>query len=173
MERLQRVRSAASAAMGLVERPEQAWTHSPMVPFLVLVWPPTAYARFDDPRRHVRPEDIDLCARVISLGKLHKSINVTVATALTAAVLIPGTLPNAIAGKAIGGTTGSGGPLRTGHPSGVVHTWAAVEGSGSNLRIPFVRMGRTARRILQGEVLIQPHKLRYLRELLATPLPEA
>jgi hypothetical protein len=167
LERLQRVRSAASAAMGLVERPEQAWAHSPMVPFLVLVWPPAAYERFDDPRRQVRPEEIDLCARVISLGKLHKSINVTVATALTAAALIPGTLPHAIAGGAIVGSTVDGGRLRTGHPSGVVHTWGAVEGSGARLHIPFVRMGRTARRIMQGEVLIQPHKLRYLRELLA------
>ncbi len=167
LERLQCVRSAASAAMGLVERPEQAWAHSPMVPFLAMVWPPADYPRFDDPRRQVRREDIDLCARVISLGKLHKSINVTVSTALTAAALIPGTLPHAIAGRAA-----AGGRLRIGHPSGVVHTWGAAEGEGDRLHIPFVRMGRTARRIFQGEVLIQPHKLRYLRGLMTPPLPE-
>lgn len=166
LERLQRVRSAASAAMGLVARPEDAWAHSPMVPFLVLVWPPAAYARFDDPRRQVRAEETDLSARVISLGKLHKSINVTVSTALTAAVLIPGTLPHAIAGQAAGS-----GLLRTGHPSGVVHTWGRLETREGQPHIAFVRMGRTARRILEGHVLIQPHKLRYLRGLAAAPLP--
>src|SRR5690242_18955765 len=38
LERLQRVRSAASVAMGLVKHPEDAWAHSPMVPFLVMIW---------------------------------------------------------------------------------------------------------------------------------------
>jgi hypothetical protein len=167
LERLQRVRSAASVAMGLVSRPEDAWRHSPMVPFLVMVWPPAAYPRFDDPQRQVAAAETDICARVISLGKLHKSINVTMATALTAATLIPGTLPHAIAGKAA-----ATGQLRTGHPSGAVHTWGTLEQRAEGPHVPFVRMGRTARRIMQGEVLVQPHKLRYLRALLAAPLPK-
>ncbi|HEX7929137.1 MAG TPA: PrpF domain-containing protein, partial [bacterium] len=166
LERLQRVRSAASVAMGLVKRPEEAWTHSPMVPFLVMVWAPANYPRFDDPKRQVAAAETDICARVISLGKLHKSINVTMSTALTAAALIPGTLPNAIAGKAA-----ATGQLRTGHPCGVVHTWGALEQRNGTPHIPFVRMGRTARRIMQGEILVQPHKLRHLRALMAAPVP--
>jgi len=168
LERLQWVRSAASAAMGLVARAEDAWAHSPMVPFLVMVWPPSAYPRFDDPKRMVNAGDSDICARVISLGKLHKSINVTMSTALTAATLVPGTLPHAIAGKAA-----ATGQLRTGHPSGVVHTWGTLETRADGPHVPFVRMGRTARRIMQGEVLVQPHKLRYLRGLMAAPLPKS
>jgi methylitaconate Delta-isomerase len=166
LARLQQVRSAASAAMGLVKRAEDAWAHSPMVPFLVMVWPPSAYPRFDDTKRQVIAADTDICARVISLGKLHKSINVTVSTALTAATLVPGTLPHAIAGKAA-----ATGQLRTGHPSGVVHTWGKLEQQNGAPHIPFVRMGRTARRIMQGEILVQPHKLRHLRGLMAAPLP--
>lgn len=166
LERLQRVRSAASVAMGLVARPEDAWTHSPMVPFLVMVWPPQPYARFDDSKQQVAPGDIDLCARVISLGKLHKSINVTVSTALTAATLVPGTLPNQVAG-----TAAASGRLRIGHPSGIVHTWGQLEQGAEGPHVPFVRMGRTARRIMQGEVLIQPSKLRYLRGIMSAPLP--
>jgi hypothetical protein len=165
LEKLQRVRSAASAVMGLVARPENAWSYSPMVPFLVLVWPPLPYARFDDPRRPVRAEETDLCARVISLGKLHKSINVTVSTALTAAALVPDTIPHAIAGQAA-----AGGLLRIGHPSGVVHTWGRLETCGGQPHVPFIRMGRTARRIMEGRVLIQPHKLRYLRGRAGAPL---
>lgn len=161
LARLQAVRSAASAAMGLVRRAEDAWAHSAMVPFLVLVFPPASYARFDDPALQVRPTEIDLCARVISLGKVHKSINVTVSAALTAAALLPGT----VAQQALGGDL-AGRPLRIGHPSGVVQTWGQVEAAPGGYRVPFVRLGRTARRIFQGEILVQPYKLRYARERL-------
>jgi 2-methylaconitate cis-trans-isomerase PrpF len=163
LERLQAVRAAASVAMGLVTRPEAAWGYSNMVPFPVLLFPPADYARFDDPAARVRAADTDLCARVISLGRVHKSINVTVSVALTAAALTPGTLAHALSdGRA------AAGDLRIGHPSGVVHTRGeaqAAPGGGPEPTIAWVRMGRTARRILDGTVLIQPYKLRWLRQL--------
>jgi methylitaconate Delta-isomerase len=161
LARLQAVRSAASVAMGLVQRAEDAWAHSPMVPFLVLVFPPTAYARFDTPAVTVAPGDMDLCVRVLSLGKVHKSINVTVSAALTAAALLPGT----VAREAVGRDLGDG-PVRIGHPSGVVHTWGKLEGAPGSYHVPYVRLGRTARRIFQGEVLVQPYKLRWVLEQL-------
>jgi hypothetical protein len=129
----------------------------------VLLFPPADYARFDDPAARVRAADTDLCARVISLGRVHKSINVTVSVALTAAALTPGTLAHALSdGRA------AAGDLRIGHPSGVVHTRGeaqAAPGGGPEPIIAWVRMGRTARRILDGTVLIQPYKLRWLRQL--------
>ena len=163
LERLQAVRSAASVAMGLVQRPEDAWAYSNMVPFPVLLWPPADYARFDDPKARVTAADTDLCAKVISLGRVHKSINVTVSVAVTAAALTPGTLAHALSGG-----RAAAGDLRIGHPSGIVHTrgQASPPASGSaEPTIEWVRMGRTARRILDGTVLIQPYKLRWLRQL--------
>ena len=163
LERLQAVRSAASVAMGLVQRAEQAWAYSNMVPFPVLLFPPAAYARFDDAAVRVEADAMDVCARVISLGRVHKSINVTVSVALTAGALTPGTLAHALAGG-----PAAGGDLRIGHPSGVVHTRGEAEppaAGGTEPSIAWVRMGRTARRILDGTVLIQPHKLRWLRQL--------
>jgi 2-methylaconitate cis-trans-isomerase PrpF len=166
LERLQAVRSAASVAMGLVQRPEDAWGFSNMVPFPVLLFPPAGYARFDDPAAQVQAADTDLCARVISLGRIHKSINVTVSVAVTAAALTPGTLAHELTdGRA------AGGDLRIGHPSGIVHTRGAAgppEPGGAGATEPtiaWVRMGRTARRILDGTVYIQPYKLRWLRQL--------
>jgi 2-methylaconitate cis-trans-isomerase PrpF len=177
LARLQAVRSAASVALGFVSRPEDAWTHSPMVPFLVLVFPPSAYARFGNPSAPVAADAMDVCARVVSLGKVHKTINVTMSSALTAAALVPGTVPHGLvalgsAGAPQGASEMRAHPvgatvertLRIGHPSGVVQTWGALEQGPEGYRIPFVRLGRTARRIFQGEVLIQPYKLRYLRE---------
>ena len=162
LETVQGLRSAASVAMGLVSRPEDAWGHSPMVPFPVLLFPPADYPRFDDPARRVRAGEVDLCARVISLGRIHKSINVTVSVAITAAALTPGTLANRISQ----GAAEKGG-LRIGHPSGVVHTQGLAR-PGEDAKGPpvieWVRMGRTARRIMEGNAVIQPHKLRWIRE---------
>lgn len=167
LARLQAVRSAASAAMGLVKRAEDAWTHSPTVPFLVMVFPPSAYARFDNPDMQVRAGDVDLCARVISLGKVHKSINVTVSAALTAAALLPDTtVRGVLANAGSAGANGVESPLRIGHPSGITHTFGKIESSPQGYAVPYVRLGRTARRIFQGEVLVQPYKLRYMRERL-------
>jgi 2-methylaconitate cis-trans-isomerase PrpF len=167
LAKLQAVRSAASVAMGFVKRPEDAWVYSPMVPFLVLVFPPAEYTRFDDPARRVHAEDVDLCARVVSLGKVHKSINVTVGAALTAAALLPGTVAHESVGRDLGAN-----PLRIGHPSGVVQTWGRVEKGANGYQVPFVRLGRTARRILQGDVLIQPYKLRWvLDRMRSTAVP--
>ncbi len=164
LERVQALRGAAAVAMGLVDRPQAAWDYSAMVPFPVLAFPPAEYARFDDPARRVAPGEADLCARVVSLGRFHKSINVTVSVALTAAALLPGTLARALAGDAA-----RPGELRIGHPSGVVHTRGALDappGPDGPPAIAWVSLGRTARRILDGEVLVQPHKLRWLRGLM-------
>lgn len=171
LETLQRVRSAASVAMGLVARPEDAWAYSNMVPFPVLLFPPADYPRFDDPAAAVAAQDVDFCARVISLGRVHKSINVTVSVALTAAALTPGTLAHELARATAAGRGDDAEPLalRIGHPSGIVHTTGAAlpaaEAGPDAPGIAWVRLGRTARRIMDGTVLVQPYKLRWLRAL--------
>ncbi len=160
LERLQAVRAAASVRFGLVGRPQDAWGYSPMIPFLVMLFPPSAYASFSDADRTLAPADMDLCARVLSLNLVHKSINVTVSVATTAAALVPGTLVHEISSGAA-----AAGSLRIGHPSGVVHTAGAARRTGSRWDVEWVRLGRTARRIMQGEVLVQPAKLRWLARL--------
>ena len=58
LERLQAIRSAASVRFGLVARAEDAWAHSPMIPFLVMLFPPAAYASFSDADRSLAPGEI-------------------------------------------------------------------------------------------------------------------
>jgi 2-methylaconitate cis-trans-isomerase PrpF len=158
LERIQALRAAAAVAMGLVERADDAWSYSPMVPFPVILFPPSGYPSFPDPSRSVAPQDMDLCARVVSLNLFHKSINVTVTVAVATAALVPGTLAERLSGgRAFCGR------LRIGHPSGVMDASVGPDPSGIGAR--WVRLGRTARRILDGEVLVQPSKLRWLREL--------
>lgn len=164
LERLQAVRAAGAARMGLVERVEDAWEWSAMIPFLVLLFPPADYPSYAEPGATVAGADMDLCTRVVSLGMIHKSINVTVSVAVTAAALVPGSLADELSGGCARERD-----LRIGHPSGVVRT-RGVAGPGGASQVPerieSVRLGRTARRIMEGAVLVQPHKLRHLEELM-------
>ena len=163
LERLESLRAQAAAAMGLVPRPEDAWAFSNMIPFPVLLFPPQAAPRFDDPSVETPAEAVDLLARVISLGMVHKSINVTVSVALTAAALVPGTLAHTLSG----GVAATSGRLRIGHPSGIMQTSGALVAGSPQPEVAWVGLGRTARRIMEGHILVQPHKIRRLQALLA------
>lgn len=160
LERLQAIRAAAAVRFGLVERPGQAWDFSPMIPFLVLLFPPSGYQSFTDAARSITADEMDLCARVLSLNLVHKSINVTVSVATTAAALVPDTLVHQVSGGAA-----TSGALRIGHPCGTVQTGGRARRTSNGWDVEWVRLGRTARRIMQGDVLVQPSKLRWLAQL--------
>ena len=166
--KIQALRSAASVAMGLVQEPGQAWEYSPMIPYPVLLFPPSSYSRFNHEGPPLEPDDMDICARVISLDMAHKAINVTVTVALTSAAMIPGTLAHLLSdGRAA--ELSKGGEFRIGHPSGVLRA-RGLYGEGTDPegapRIASVGLGRTARRIMDCEVLIQPHKQRWLKQVM-------
>ncbi len=154
--------------MGLIATDDDIDRFSSMLPFPVLLFPPTSYAKFGATSDRVDAADMDLCVRVVSLNMVHKSINVTVSVGVTSAALVSGT----IAEKMSGGAAGRGG-LRLGHPSGVTETFGKLGDSaaGPASEIAWVRLGRTARRIMQGEILVPPGKLRQLSELLAASAP--
>jgi 2-methylaconitate cis-trans-isomerase PrpF len=163
LERIEALRAEAAVRMGLVERAADAAGFSRMVPFPVLVFPPASYTGYTGER--IESGSMDLAARVISLGMVHKSINVTVSVALTAAALLPGTVA-----RAVRRTGGDAAELRIGHPSGVVRTRGRIgeDPAGAPI-LDEVSLGRTARRIMQGEVLVQPHKRRWLESILGRP----
>jgi hypothetical protein len=93
---LQAIRAAAAVRFGLVGHAKDAWDFSPMVPFLQMVFPSAQYQSLSDSKRIVAAEEMDFCARIVSMNLIHKSINVTVSVATTAAALIPGTLVHEI-----------------------------------------------------------------------------
>lgn len=145
---IQAIRAQAAVACGLVPDPEDAWHYSPMVPFPVLVFAASDVSR------------VDLCVRVISLGRFHKAINVTVSVAITAASHIPGCLIRQLCPN-----LPSTGRLRIGHPSGRIQTRCEAATVEGRTQIQAVSISRTARRIMQGEILVQPGKLRWLASL--------
>ena len=154
LARLQAIRSAAAVRFGLVERTQDAWTFSAMVPFLVLVFSAASYPNLSTPEHEVSQHEMDFAVRVLSLNMIHKSINVTVSVATTAAAMIEGTLVHELHRGAV-----ANGQVRIGHPSGVTTTRGALT-PGPSLGIDYVSLGRTARRIMQGQILIQPYRLK-------------
>jgi hypothetical protein len=94
--------------------------------------------------------DMDLTARAMSMGTLHRSIAVSGAGALAGAAMIPGTVAyDLVADRARRGEL-----LRIGHPGGVIDVGAVVELSGGGAVYREAVLGRTARRLMDGRVLV-------------------
>ena len=147
-ERLEAIRAAAAVRMGLARTPEEATRTSAAVPKVALVAPPAAYRTLAGAT--VEPDAVDLVARVVSMGKLHRAFALTGAMCLAVAARIPGTVVQEAAAP-----EGATGDLRIGHPSGVLPVAARVERAADGAVLArSVTVYRTARRLMEGAVLV-------------------
>ncbi|MCA0242349.1 MAG: PrpF family protein [Proteobacteria bacterium] len=141
MQTLEGLRRQASLLMGIAAD-DAAAAASRAVPFIGLVarvrpWTSRAGAALG--REHA-----DLALRMLSSGNAHRAVPVTSALCVAVACRSAGTLPALLCASAAG-------PLRIGHPSGVVVVDAEPEAGGGGVRHASVY--RTTRRLFQGEVL--------------------
>jgi 2-methylaconitate cis-trans-isomerase PrpF len=141
MQALEGIRRQASVAMGLAPDEEQA-AASRSVPFIGMVarvrpWVSLSGRRFG-------AEEADLSVRMLSSGNAHRAIPITSALCVAVACRTPGTLPSELCRSSVG-------PLRIGHPSGVIVVEAESDPVSGEVRHASVY--RTARRLFQGEVL--------------------
>lgn len=128
--RLEAIRAAASAAMGLA-------TLSQAVPKIALVAPPDG-------------EDADVRAAVISMGRCHRAFALTGGMCLAVAAHIPGSLV-ADACRPLA----PGADVRLRHPAGVLPLAATVEQTPDGPRADRVVVYRTARRLMEGYIRIR------------------
>ena len=142
LARLEAVRRAAAVAMGL---PEGAAS----VPKIGLVAPPAAATTLAGER--LGPEDMDFSARMISMGRPHRALPLTGAMCLSVASRIPGTV---VAEASVG----EGERVRIAQPSGILVLGAAVEVEAA-ARARSVTVSRTARRLMEGRVLVERTRL--------------
>lgn len=98
--------------------------------------------------REVKVGDIDLLARIFSMGQLRRAMTGTGAVAVAAAAAIPGTLVSRLA------PVGSDGRVRFGHPSGTLSVGADAEEHDDNWTVTQVLMSRSASRLMEGSVLV-------------------
>ena len=143
-ERLEAIRRAGAVAMGIDPESES-------VPNVGFVAPPADAATLSGTT--ISTEAVDLTARAISMGRPHRALPLTVALALAAAVRIPGT----IAAEAARPGAGNGAPIRLGHPSGVAEV-AVDLSAGDPPHVACVTVTRTARRLMEGRVLIPTNR---------------
>ena len=145
LARIEKIRNCGAVAMGLAATPEEAarTAHTPKVSFVASS---QGYTASDG--REVRAEDIDLLARVFSMGPLHHAMTGTGAVAIAAAVAIPGTIPNRLARKQADGR------VRFGHPSGTLSVGAEAREVDGEWVVSKAMMSRSARRLMEGWVRV-------------------
>ena len=145
LARIEKIRTHGAVLMGLASTPEEAAqrAHTPKLSFVALSQDYTA-----SDGRMVKAENIDLLARVFSMGPLHHAMTGTGAVAIAAAVAIPGTIPNRLARKSPDGW------VRFGHPSGTLNVGAEAREENGQWSICKAMMSRSARRLMEGWVLV-------------------
>ena len=95
--------------------------------------------------------DIDLVARIINPERVHKAFAVTGAMCLTAAASIPGTVVADLVRRPL---TDGRGVFRIGHPSGEIASEIIHGFDSGRPTIHSIRIDRTARRIMDGNVFV-------------------
>ena len=147
LARCERIRAHATVAMGLARSAAEATETRPHTPKLAFVAPPADYVAASG--KVVRAADVDLCARIFSMGKLHHAMTGTGAVAIAVAAAIPGTLVSRLLD-----TAGCRGEVRFGHPSGALTVGAAAEEVDGAWRVTKATMSRSARRLMDGVVFV-------------------
>jgi len=140
MARLDAIRRHGAVRMGLAATAQAAPEASPKIGVLA---PAVGYAARDGSA--VGTQDIDLVARVISMGAIHKALPLACAMNLAAIALVEGSLPHALAG-------GASGRVRLGSPSGVITLSARIEGGPPAPTVASIGVETTARRLMEGFV---------------------
>jgi hypothetical protein len=142
LSRLEAIRAAGSVAMGLAESLEAATHSRPATPKIAFIAPPARY--ISAAGKSVDAHEIDLLARILSMGKLHHAFTGTGSVALAAACAVPGTIASQIAGQRA--------HLRIGHTSGVLAVGAKAEQRAGGWTVTEATMTRSARRLMHGKV---------------------
>jgi len=144
LDELEFIRGTAAVRMGLVERVEDAAEVSPGIPKVAFVRSPVDHVTSTGER--VRTGDVDIVARIMSVGRAHHSFALTGTMCTVAAAAIPGTVVSEVA------RPDWNKPVRLGHPKGVIEAGISVAEGDGTVEIRSVTVSRTARRMMRGVV---------------------
>lgn len=151
---LEEIRCSAAVHLGLCSSLDEAHERGRAVPKIAMVASPAHYET--GVGRHIKPTNVDLLARAISMERTHRTYPGSVSMATAVAAHVSGTL---VAEAEQGSGAGSGDSVRIGHPAGVMTVDAEVERDGTDWRVPSVTTYRTARRIMEGHILVPRARL--------------
>lgn len=145
---LEAIRCKAAVMIGLCATEEEATQRSQTVPKIAFVASPRPYTTTGG--QQVNVEDIDITGRIMSMGTLHRSYAVSGGIATAGAATIPGT----VAYDLVSETARRNDLLRIGHPGGVIDIKAVIDSVGDDCIYREAVIGRTARRIMEGYVMV-------------------
>jgi 2-methylaconitate cis-trans-isomerase PrpF len=149
METIEKIRGQATVMCGLVDKPENARTKSPYVPFFDIVSPPSDYRTISGTT--VEARDTDLVVRSLLMQRVHKAAQVTGSLCTGAAARVPGSIVSEVLRQ----TASTRGTIKIGHPSGTFTVEAEAKAVDGQVKINLLRVFRTARRIMEGYVYVR------------------
>jgi hypothetical protein len=141
---LEEIRCYGAVLLGLAKSVEQARGTTPAIPKIALVAPPAPYQSSSG--KTIAAAQIDLVARAISMGNTHRTFPGTSSMCTAVAAAIEGTVVHEVSQGAT--------RLRIGHPAGIMEVGAKVSKRGAEWYAESVTTQRTARRIMEGHILV-------------------
>ena len=145
LEKFETMRAYGAVKMGLIKDISEAVArqHTPKIAFVA---PATAYESSSG--KQISDQEIDICVRALSMGKLHHAMMGTASVAIATAAAVEGTLVNLAAGGVERDS------VTFGHPSGTLRVGAAATLEGGEWKVTKAVMSRSARVLMEGWVRI-------------------
>lgn len=145
LARFETMRAYGAVKMGLIQDISEAAArqHTPKIAFVA---PATDYEASSG--KSISANDIDVCVRALSMGKLHHAMMGTASVAIATAAAVPGTLVNLAAGGV------ERDAVVFGHPSGTLRVGAAAAEVDGEWTATKAVMSRSARVLMEGWVRI-------------------
>jgi 2-methylaconitate cis-trans-isomerase PrpF len=141
------IRDEAAVLAGMASDAATAREQSPAIPRITMVAPPQDYITTGG--KKIGKEDYDISVKMLSMGNLHRTFAASGLYCAAAASLLPGTVANRVSGCRPGTAEQL---VRIGHPGGVAEVRVRLTADGQE--VESVGMDRTARRIMQGKILV-------------------
>jgi 2-methylaconitate cis-trans-isomerase PrpF len=142
---LEEIRAKISERLGMCCNWREAYQRYRTNPKIAFVSPPGAFQTLQG--QQVSGDTIDVMARVMAMGRMHKAFAITAAIPTAAASRVPGSVVNALCRR-------SSSTVRIGHPSGVMSVGITTSSEKENFRLMEVVVGRTARKLMDGRVFL-------------------
>lgn len=146
MEKLEFIRIRASILSGMTNTKLEAM-QIPSIPKVAIISKPHDY--ITSKGELIKAEEIDIVAKMVSMGKFHRTFAGSGLYNLAASTLLPGTIANKYASKR---WMGKDSVIRIGHPEGVAEVSVTLSNSGEDVQS--VGLERTARLIIKGQLYI-------------------
>lgn len=146
-----KIRGTVGVKLGLYKDLATFLQTNPTMPFCIFVGPPVPYASFQTGAA-IAADSYDVKGIIRFAGAYHRTYSGTGAVCTAVASRLPDTVVNALLSE----TARSAPVLRIGHPCGHIEVEIAVAKTRDGYVISRAAYGRTARRIMEGAILLKP-----------------